>query len=37
LVTSGELIASQRIARGKGSPLIISRESLVSFLARGVR
>jgi hypothetical protein len=37
LVTSGELIASQRVAKGKGSPLIITRESLVAYLARGVR
>jgi len=37
LVTSGELVASQRVAKGKGSPLIITRESLVAYLARGVR
>lgn len=37
LVTSGELIASQRIAKGKGSPLLIPREALVEYLARSLR
>ncbi len=37
LVTSGELIASQRVAKGKGSPLIITRESIVAYLARSAR
>jgi hypothetical protein len=37
LVASGELVASQRVARGKGSPLIITSESLVAYLARSIR
>jgi hypothetical protein len=37
LVTSGELIACQRIAKGKGSPLLIPREALVEYLTRGLR
>jgi len=37
LVTSGELVASQRVARGKGSPLVITRESIVAYLARSAR
>jgi excisionase family DNA binding protein len=37
LVTSGELRAVQRIAKGKGSPLLIPREALVEYLTRGLR
>jgi excisionase family DNA binding protein len=37
LVASGELRAVQRIARGKGSPLLIPREALVEYLTRGLR
>ncbi len=37
LVTSGELRAVQRRAKGKGSPLLIPREALVEYLTRGLR